>query len=60
MFTQVMETCDWKAKADKHATLRVKNKPGSKISVNQGTWLVQLVEHVTFDLGVVKLSPHWV
>lgn len=44
MFIQVMENCDWKARADKHTTLLMKNKPGSKISVNHGTWLVQLVD----------------
>lgn len=59
MLIQLMENRDWKAKADKHATLRVQNEPASKISVNQGTWLVQLVEHVTFDLEVVSLSPRW-
>ena len=26
----------------------------------RGTWLVQSVEHVTLDLGVVNLSPRWV
>lgn len=24
---------------------------------NRGTWLVQAVEHVTLELGVVSLSP---
>ena len=24
---------------------------------NQGTWLTQLVEHATLDLGVVSLNP---
>lgn len=34
MLVQVVESCDWKAKAEKHPTLCVENKQGSKISVN--------------------------
>lgn len=30
MLGQVMEDCDWKAKAEKHAALCVENRPGSK------------------------------
>lgn len=33
MLIQVTENCECKAKADKHVTLCVENKPGSKIPV---------------------------
>ena len=36
-------------------TIKIKKK--KDVVIERGTWLAQLVEHVTLDLGVVSLSP---